>query len=683
MVAAALPLAVERGKTSEVTVYAGGQGGTNLYGAYKVLFSGEGVKGEIVPPEKGWPAKDPKKPWDLPGVDNVKVRVTVAADAALGVREFRLATPRHGISTVGQLVIDDGPQTLKKDDNTDIAHAQPVTVPCNIDGRFQNAEQTDHYKFKASAGQEIVFTILCARVEDKIHDLQEHADPLLILCDATGKEITENDDYYRADSLLHYRFERDGDYILKVRDINYHGNPYWVYRLAITTRPWVTAVVPCAVRPGQSVDLHVSGYNLGATQAVHLDVPKETPPGLWSTPLKFPNGMSNSVPLLVVNAPQAVHEPPTAPQVGTAQPVTVKSAPIPLALPGGVSTWLSTPGQVDRYTFHAKKGQGWGFEITARRLDSEMDSEIKVLNAKGDVLAENDDTFGKDSRIDWSAPDDGDYTLAVRDLAAHAGPTYFYNLTAQPLRPDFALRCDPDRALIAPGNRTAWFVLLDRKYGFAGPVKVDIQGLPSGVSASALTIPPEMSQGVVILSAAPDAKIDMSFARVLGTADLPDASGKPMPATRVAAPQAEIYQPGGGRGQDKVETQGVGVTEPNDIEVSVAKPDVTLTPGGEAKIEVTIKRRADYTKQVTLDLRVNHLGGVFTDPLPPGVTLEDGVTIPENQNKGTITIKASGDAKPIKNWPLAVMANVSLNFVMKTWYVAPLSLTVTPPPAKK
>ena len=51
-------------------------------------------------------------------------------------------------------------------------------------------------------------------------------------------------------------------------------------------------------------------------------------------------------------------------------------------------------------------------------------------------------------------------------------------------------------------------------------------------------------------------------------------------------------------------------------------------------------------------------------------------TIPEGQSKGQITLKAAGDAKPIANWPLAVMANVSVNFVMKVWYAAPLSLTV-------
>src|SRR5581483_7969559 len=67
MLGSTFPTGVQRGKTTEVTVRAGGNGGANLYGAYKALFEGEGVQAEIVPPEKGWPAKDPKKPWDLPG----------------------------------------------------------------------------------------------------------------------------------------------------------------------------------------------------------------------------------------------------------------------------------------------------------------------------------------------------------------------------------------------------------------------------------------------------------------------------------------------------------------------------------------------------------------------------------------------------------------------------------------
>ncbi len=173
---------------------------------------------------------------------------------------------------------------------------------------------------------------------------------------------------------------------------------------------------------------------------------------------------------------------------------------------------------------------------------------------------------------------------------------------------------------------------------------------------------------------------------MLGTGQLPGPDGKLAPVTHVAAPLTEIYLPGGGRGLFPVETQGVAVTEQNDIEVSASTQQVTLNPGGTAKIEVTIKRRPDYTKPVTLDVKIQHLGGVFADPLPPGVTVDDGASktlLGDNETKGYITLRAASDAKPIKDLPLAVLGNVSINFVMKVWYAAPpISLTVAPPEKK-
>jgi hypothetical protein len=312
-----------------------------------------------------------------------------------------------------------------------------------------------------------------------------------------------------------------------------------------------------------------------------------------------------------------------------------------------------------------------------------MDSEMKIRDAKGNVLAENDDAIGKDSRIDWTAPADGDYLVDVRDLAGHAGPTYYYNLTAEPLKPDFRVKFDTDRGMIAPGNRTAWFAIVERRYGFAGEVKIDVSGLPTGISATPLTMPPDITQGPLIFTAAPDAKIDMSLVHITGTAMLPGSNGKPQVVTHAATPLTEIYMPGGGRGLTEVDTAAMAVSEANDIEVTTTTPVITLAPGGTAKIEVDIKRRPDYTKAVTLDLRVNHLGGIHTNQLPPGVTVEaDAVTIPEGKTHGTIVVKAAADAKPIQNWTMAVMANVSVNFVMKVWYVTPITLTVTPAPKK-
>src|SRR5438270_10998724 len=93
MVTHVSPVAVQRGTTADVTVECRT---SSLAGAYKVLVEGDGVTAEPLPP-KAAPAADPKSP--VPVVPSVKLKVTVAADAKPGVREFRVAAP-HGVSAL-------------------------------------------------------------------------------------------------------------------------------------------------------------------------------------------------------------------------------------------------------------------------------------------------------------------------------------------------------------------------------------------------------------------------------------------------------------------------------------------------------------------------------------------------------------------------------------------------------
>src|SRR5438270_7229911 len=81
MVTHATPVAVQRGRTAEVTV----EGQMNFFGVYKALFEGAGVTAEVVTP----PARKTSVP--PPTVRSVTLKVTVAPEAAVGVREFRLA----------------------------------------------------------------------------------------------------------------------------------------------------------------------------------------------------------------------------------------------------------------------------------------------------------------------------------------------------------------------------------------------------------------------------------------------------------------------------------------------------------------------------------------------------------------------------------------------------------------
>jgi hypothetical protein len=655
------PAGVQRGTTSEVTV----SGSRNFAGAYKVLFEGKGLSAEIVPPApekaesgKAKEGKDGKK-----SIDTVTLKVTTAADAAVGVRELRVATPR-GVSSTGLVVVGDEPEAREQEPNDTPEQAQSLALPVTVNGRIQAAEDVDQFRFTAHAGEQIAFSVLAARLEDKIHDLQEHIDPLIIVRDSSGREVARADDTYGADPLLIHRFEADGEYRVEIRDVRYHGNPNWVYRLTITRRPWVTAVLPLAARPGETAELHLVGANLGAAP-IPWTAPKDAAPGVRDVQLRQGDALTNSVPVWVSDLPERLKP--------------EGDEPLRLDLPCGVSGRISAENETDSFVFHAAKGQRFVFEVEARRLGSALDPVLSLEDAKGKELASNDDAVGKDSRLEWEAPEDGNYTLLLRDLNSRGGQEFVYHLAARRQQPDFSLECDGDKAQIGPGGGTAWYVKVKRSGGFEGDVALSVRGLPEGVTAICGTVPSKMKEGCVLLTAAPGAKIDARNVQVVGTATLPGSDGAPATATRIATALEEIYTPGGGRGTYPVALQTVSVTEPQDITV-IASPDhIALTPGGTAKIKVIVQRRSDYAKGVTLDLLLRHLGSVYGNPLPPGVTMDDEASktlLGEKESEGTLVLKAAADAAPVRDLPVGVLGQVSINFVVKVSYATPVYLTV-------
>ena len=323
------------------------------------------------------------------------------------------------------------------------------------------------------------------------------------------------------------------------------------------------------------------------------------------------------------------------------------------------------------------------FEVQARRfgtpLQSGLDSVLDVLGPKGEVLASNDDTFGKDALVVFTPPADGEYVLRIRDLNSKGGPTFVYHIEVDWARPDFSLRCEGDKAMIGPGSRTAWYVHVTRANGFTGPVQVTVKGLPPGMTVNPLTIPPTMTQGLLVLSAAPGAKRVATNVEVVGSASV-TFEGKQEMLTRVATPNQEINLPGGGRGRFDVVLHTVAITDPSDIlDVQVTPAEIHLKPGQEVRLEVTVKRRADYDKGVSLDVLLRHLNSAYGNPLPPGVTVVENKsqTLLGNGSKGYLVLRAAPDAAPIEGVPVSVLAHVSVNFVVKISYSSkPLLLTV-------
>ncbi len=651
MVTHVTPVAVQRGKTSEITV----EGQMNFAGAYKVLFEGAGVGAEVVPAAA---------PVQKPPIRSVKLKVTVAADAPLGVREFRIATSL-GVSSVGQFLLVDDPVVQESGDNNTLARANPIPVPCVVCGRIEALEDVDYFKFHAEAGQTCTFEVHCARLQDKIHDLQKHADPMLTLYDSEGRELAANDDFYFADPLLTYTFAKGGDYFIQVRDSKYDGDPRWVYALTVTNEPYLTHVYPMAANPGRAVTVEAVGP--ARLLKPRLTVMAPATPGIHEVLFDVDGRKTNPTTLIVSPLPQVLErEPNDTPEQAQR-----------IAIPCGVNGRIGAKRDLDHFVFQATKGKAIRFEVKARRfgtpLRSALDSVLDVMTPKGEVLATNDDAFGKDAALVFTPPADGDYVVRLRDLNSKGGDTFVYYLECDWARPDFTLRCDCDKAMIGPGSSTAWYVHLTRLNGFDGPVKIDVKGLPKGVTVNELTIPATMTQGLLVLSAAADAPRDAANVDVNGTGTVKGKDGNET-LVRRATPNQEIYSPGGGRARFDVNLQTVAITDPSDIlKVEVTPSVVTLKPGGEVRLEVTVHRRQDYDKGVSLDVMLRHLGTVFGNPLPPGVTIDEGKskTLLGTASKGHIVLKAAPNATPIENVPISVLAHVSVNFVVKVSYSSP------------
>lgn len=708
------PIAVQAGATTENVVSAR----YDLFGTFQVFVEGDGVVGEAIPeptaPEAK-PAVDPKmlakdaKPADAKPVTDAKtaaaaekaksekkpevakrkeqtkhkVRFTATKDAMPGVREFRLATPQ-GLSTVGQLVVVRDPITVETGSNNTQETANLIKLPAAVCGAIEAAEDVDMFKFKVEAGKSYVFHVRSARYEDKIHDLQTHSDPLIALKNQAGVVLSANDNFFYGDPLIQYTFKNAGDYYLEVRDVRYQGNEYWQYCVEIHERPLVVTTLPSALKAGTKQNVELIGLQLPAGAKGEIEIPAGAKEGvLWARP-KLGNTVLDPVPVTVASIPvtnETSYEKGTVPE---AQEV---------AAPAVIAGRIAKPGELDYYSFAAKKGERFTFEVTARRAQSSLDSIIAIYDDKAKRLLEADDAqihkmAYSDSLTEfWSAPADGKYAVEVRDLHLRGGEAFTYSLAISRSEPHFTLHTDMDKVLICGDTGAQLFVKCVRKNGFVGEIELNVEGLPKGVRAECGKILASGMDGSILFYAEPGTKPAVTPMRITGKAKHLAADGKEVLLTADARPWQETYMPGGGRGHYPVDTLFCSVAKPLDVvKVTVSPTDVVLKPGASQKLEIAIERGEGFDKNVTLDLIYRHLASPFGDSLPKGVTIDEKqskMLLTAKDAKGYITITAAKDAAAAEKQLVPVMAQVSVNFVMKMSYCgAPLRVTVdAPPPA--
>lgn len=664
------PVAAQIGEASEHTL----SSTHSMFGAQQVFVSGTGVTGEVLTKmEKDQNGK-------APNLQTIQLKFTVAADAMPGVRDFRVVC-ESGASTVGQLVIVPDPVISEQVKNDTRELSQPIVLPAVLCGTIEKAEDVDFYKFQVTTPATYYFHVQAMRLEDKIHDLQTHVDPIITIRSSNGATVAAADNRYAADPLLKCSIEHPGEYLIEVRDVRYEGNASWVYAVEASSRPFVTTISPISVAAGTTASLHLNGWEPAESASISWSVPAELTPGVHQLLLPGPAGPTNLVSVIVNNLPPVEEAAADNNSPASAQLVSI---------PSGISGCIETESDLDCYAFEAKKGDQIAVELIARRAGSMLDPIVSILNEKGNRLIENDDQqagviLSQDALIDtWTAPADGKYSIEVRDLHLRGGSDFVYGLRLTRPEPSFQLILDTDKTPIVPGGTTPLFVRIQRKNGFDGPVQLAIDGLPPGVTAVCGQIMAASAiDGVILLSADPTAAPAASNVRVTGVAMI-KVGDQTRELTVPATPMQEAYMPGGGRNHWPVQMHTVSIAPLSDLlGVKVTPTEIKLQQGASATLDVEIIRAPGFDKNVTLDMVFQHLGGTFANTLPPGVKIDPKASktlIAGSDTIGKIVLTAEPTATLTEKQLTCVMGHVSINFVMKSSTSSPpVWISVTAP----
>lgn len=666
------PVAVQRGTNQQVTL----RSNFTLNGAHAVFFDQRGVTMTFAEKE---PKDAPRKGRGSDGTP-FAFDVVVSADAEPGIRELRVATDQ-AVSSVSHLMVTDYPvfrEDEKKVNNTR-DQAAVVSLPVAICGRVERAEDVDFYSFEGKAGQEITAELFAQRATAGIHGMVVRG-PLIYLMDGlmtlygpNGQVVAQNDNFFGGDSFIAATLPEDGTYSLEVRDARYAGAGRYVYCVELASGPYAHATFPLSVQRGATTSVVAIGHNLGESTDVEIRGASDAISGIHRQRLQTASGETNPVPVIVSEHPQIIAD---------GKNVSIDDA-LPLEFPVGISGRFPDDEGTHYYSFEAKKGDAFLFDVTARQLGLPFDSVLEVYDANGKLNKEADDYLqSKDSKLYWNAPADGKFFLAVRDLHGRGGERFLYHLNAERSGPDFELSGEYYYAQLAPGTNMMWFAKINRINAFRGPVEVTVEGLPEGVDAEPLTIPEGMIHGAIILKCAPDAKIDASLVKVYGRATVPGSDGTETEVIHRGRVTCEQQSSGGGQARWPISTQIVGVTKPLDLLKVEAEPgEITLKPGEKQEITVRIERQDGFKDPVTLAMSFDYFSSKFGEQLPPGVTVGKAskLRLAGKVLEGKVILEASDKALAVEKLPIAVLARVSITFSITTNYASnPIYLTILP-----
>jgi hypothetical protein len=291
-------------------------------------------------------------------------------------------------------------------------------------------------------------------------------------------------------------------------------------------------------------------------------------------------------------------------------------------------------------------------DVMARRLESPLDSMLRLTDANGKELAFNDDyddkgdglhTHHADSYLRFTLPADGAYYVFLGDAQGQGGPEYAYRLRLGTPRPDFALRVVPSTVSVRGGMAVPLTVYALRQDGCTNTISVVLKGAPPGFALSGAELTPGHDQARITLTA-PTSGAERVFKLVLEGRSFVQSKTVVHPVVPADDKmQAFLY-----RHLVPSEEMELTVLDRPQLAVALKILDpmpVKIPAGGTARVRVRVPARAVNNYQLEL-----------SDP-PPGIALLEVAP-----GDGETTLSFHCDAAKLKS---GTTGNLIVNIVAK------------------
>lgn len=360
--------------------------------------------------------------------------------------------------------------------------------------------------------------------------------------------------------------------------------------------------------------------------------------------------------------------------------------PVQVTLPVTINGRIFPRGDIDVWSFAAKKGQAIRCEVFAARLGSPLDARLEVLDAQGRKFAANDDTFGADPLVRFTAPADGIYQVRILDTRSDGGQAFVYRLTVTagphvdavfPLggrrgsKVAFqligqGLPHEPFNVELPGGKADDYLHSLEVNGQKTNRFRVELSDLPEYLAPPKQPVSlPAVFNGRVSEPGKVDhwpwigckgevLAFDLRAGRLGspldGVLSIQDATGKELARAEAAADQLDptlvftvpadgVY---GVYVQDRLRSRG-GPSVAYRLHVSAPTPDyrlllasdaVTVPRGGQAKLKIQVERVGGFAEPIALTV----------SGIPAGVTVASATLAP-GQNAVDVLVKADDGAR--------------------------------------